>query len=173
MTAIAKDVKALLASKRVLIIDDEHYSRKVLRALLTTLGVTDIHEATDGASGIDAILTTTPDIVLVDWTMPGLDGPGFLRRVRAPDTFPLPNVPIIMITAHGEKSKVMEAMRLGIHEFLLKPVSGQALAARLISVLTQPRPMVRQGNFYGPMPRKNATFKPEVDPVYGDVVVLG
>ena len=81
--------------------------------------------------GLDAIRTVAPDIVLVDWEMPGLDGPGFVRAVRSPDTFPYPDVPIIMLTGHGERSRVIEAARLGIHEYLLKPVSSQALQARI------------------------------------------
>jgi two-component system chemotaxis response regulator CheY len=66
-----------------------------------------------------------------------------VRRVRSPDTFPTPNVPIIMLTGHGEHARVVEAMRLGVHEFLVKPVSGKALHERLASVLSHPRPMAK------------------------------
>ncbi len=163
MGSMPKELEQLVASQRVLIIDDEHYSRKVIRALLQTVGIKQIYEASDGLSGLDAILTVSPDLVLVDWEMPGLNGPGFLRRVRAPGIFPMPDVPIIMLTAHGERSCVVEAVRLGIHEFLLKPVSSHALLARIVSVLTNPRPMVRKGTFYGPEPRKASSYKPDAD----------
>ena len=59
-----------------------------------------------------------------------------------------------MLTGHGERSRVVEAVRLGVHEFLLKPVSCNALLARIVSVLAKPRPMVRRGDYYGPEPRK-------------------
>ena len=72
-----------------------------------------------------------------------------------------PNVPIIMLTGHGEKSRVMEAVNLGVHEFLLKPVSSTALLTRILGVVTMPRPMVRRGNYYGPEPRKLSTYKPD------------
>jgi DNA-binding response OmpR family regulator len=75
----------------------------------------------------------------------------------------MPNVPIIMLTGHGERSRVVEAVRLGVHEFLLKPVSGNALRARLLSVIAKPRHMVRRGDYYGPEPRKMSTYKPEAD----------
>ena len=171
MQILAKDVEKLVQSQRLLVIDDEPYSRKVIRALLTTIGIKQIHEASDGLSGLDAILTVMPDIVLVDWEMPGLDGPGFLRRVRAPGIFPMPDVPIIMLTGHGERSCVIEALRLGIHEYLLKPVSSQALLARIVSILAHPREMVRRGSFYGPLPRKASAYKPD-DPLLRDLVLL-
>jgi DNA-binding response OmpR family regulator len=144
----------------------------VIRALLTTFGVKQVHEAPDGFAGLDAVLTFTPDIVLVDWEMPGLDGAGFVRQVRSPGTFPMPNVPIIMLTAHGERSRVLEALRLGIHEYLLKPVSSQALLSRIVTIVTQPRPMVRRGSYYGPLPRKSSAFKPDIDPDYAKVVLV-
>ncbi len=147
----------------VLIVDDEHYTRKVIRTLLLSIGCTKLHEANDGAYGLEAIPTINPDIVLLDWEMPGIDGPSFVRKVRSPGTFPFPNVPIIVLTGHGERSRVLQAVRLGVHEFLLKPVSSSALQARILSVLTKPRPMVRRGDYYGPEPRKLAGYKPEAE----------
>ena len=163
MDALTENVKTMMGRIKVLIVDDEYYTRKVIRTLLLAMGCTKIHEATDGASGLDAIRALGPDIVLLDWEMPGIDGAEFVRRVRSPGTFPLPHVPIIMLTGHGERSRVLEAVRLGVHEFLLKPVSSAALQARMLSVLTKPRSMVKRGDYYGPEPRKLASYKPEAD----------
>src|SRR5215813_9496838 len=165
------NIADLMASRKLLIIDDEPYTRKVIRTLLMTLGVKRIQEASDGHSGLDAVCTFTPDIVICDWAMPGLDGPGFVRAVRSPESFPYPDVPIIMLTGHGERSRVIEAARLGVHEYLLKPVSAQALQARIISVLTHPRKMVRKGDYYGPEPRKPSTIKPQ-DEGYTELVLV-
>ena len=82
--------------------------------------------------------------------MPGLDGADFVRMVRSPATFPFPNVPIIMLTGHGERSRVIEAVQVGVNEFLLKPVSSKALQDRLVAVLTKPRPMVQQRRLLRP-----------------------
>jgi len=98
-----------------------------------------------------------PDVVIVDWQMPGLDGASFVRMVRSPDTFPFPDVPIIMLTGHGERSRVVEAVQVGVNEFLLKPVSSKSLQSRLLSVLTKPRPIVQSGGYYGPVPRRMST----------------
>jgi len=62
-----------------------------------------------------------------------------------------------MLTGHGEKARVVEAVCLGVNEFLLKPVSTKALRDRLTAVLCHPRPMVSSGSYYGPAPRKLGT----------------
>jgi YesN/AraC family two-component response regulator len=142
------------AAIKVLVVDDEHYMRKVVRTLLMSIGVRTIYEASNGMAGLDVIRSTAPHVVIVDWQMPGLDGRGFVRMVRSPETFPYPDIPIIMLTGHSERSRVIEAMRSGIHEFLLKPVSSQALADRLTAVLNNPRKLVRRGDYYGPEPRQ-------------------
>ena len=163
MQSNPKSVEQQIKAARVLIVDDEYYTRKVIRTLLMACGVTDIHDASEGNAGLEAIRRHAPDIVILDWEMPGMDGAEFTRQVRSPGSFPYPAVPIIMLTGHGERSRVLEAVRLGVHEFLLKPVSSQALMARMVSVLTKPRSMVKRGDYYGPEPRKLATYKPGSD----------
>jgi len=158
-----RNTEALVKAAKVLIVDDEYFTRKVIRTLLLAVGVTNIHDAGDGPDGLDAIRTLAPDVVILDWEMPGMSGAEFTRQVRSPSSFPYPNVPIIMLTGHGERSRVLEAVRLGVHEFLLKPVSSQALLTRLTAVLTAPRTMVRRGDYYGPEPRKMSAYKPDAD----------
>jgi len=161
MQSNAKTIEAVIRSAKILVVDDEYYMRKVIRTLLLSMDVTDVHDTGDGASGLAAICALDPEVVILDWQMAGMDGPEFVRRVRSPGRFPFPNVPIIMLTGHGEHSRVVEAMRLGVHEFLVKPVSGRGLYERLASVLLCPRPMVKRGDYYGPAPRKLQRFTPE------------
>jgi two-component system, chemotaxis family, chemotaxis protein CheY len=144
----------LFANTKVLVIDDEHYMRKVVRTLLMSLGVRTIYEAADGQAGLDLIRTMAPHVAIVDWQMPGLDGRAFVRTVRSPESFPFPDIPIIMLTGHSERSRVLEAAEIGVHEFLLKPVSSKALSDRLAAVLVNPRKVIRRGDYYGPEPRK-------------------
>jgi CheY-like chemotaxis protein len=167
-----ESIADLMATRKVLIIDDEPYTRKVIRTLLMSIGIKRIQDASDGHAGLDLVCTFTPDVVLCDWAMPGLDGPGFVRAVRSPETFPYPDVPIIMLTGHGERSRVMQAARLGVHEYLLKPVSSQALQARLLSVIAHPRKMVRKGDYYGPEPRKTSVYRPGYDPEFSTIVMV-
>ncbi len=150
----SRRINQLIHSTEILIIDDNQYMRKVIRNLLVNLGVKSIHEAPDGISGLEAIRLFEPDVVLLDWEMPLLTGGELLRIVRSPGVFPVPDVPVIMLTGHGERWRVVEASRLGVHEFLTKPVSAKALLDRILAIIAQPRPMVRMGDYYGPEPRK-------------------
>ena len=156
MTMDFKQLAERFVAAKVVVVDDEHYMRKVVRTMLLSIGIREVHEAPDGAAGLDVIRRVAPDVVILDWQMPELDGPGFVRIVRSPATFPYPNVPIIMLTGHGERSRVIEAVKIGVNEFLLKPVSSKSLQGRLVSVLTKPRTVVKSGDYYGPVPRNLA-----------------
>ena len=72
----------------------------------------------------------------------------------------MPDIPIIMLSAHGERWRVVEAVRLGVHEYLVKPVSAKSLYDRLVAIVSQPRPVVKRGDYYGPEPRKLVTDAP-------------
>jgi CheY-like chemotaxis protein len=172
METTATQIARRLAKLKVLVVDDEPSMRKVTRALLLACGVRTILEAADGRSGLEAIRTHAPDIVILDWEMPSPNGPEFMRTVRAPGSFPLPDVPIIMLTGHSERACVMEAMRLGVNEYLLKPVSSIALLARIVAILSKPRRMLKQGDYYGPEPRQGAAFRPAVDPGFSEIVLV-
>jgi DNA-binding response OmpR family regulator len=172
MEPAAPDINRQIQALRVLIVDDEHNMRKVTRGLLLAIGVRDIHEAVDGLSGLEAIREIRPDLVILDWEMPSPNGPEFVRIVRSPGSFPYPDVPIIMLTAYGERSRVVASVKLGVNEYLLKPVSSKALHARIVSVLTKPRRIVKKGDYYGPEPRKYSSYKPENDPSYSNVVFV-
>ena len=147
-------VNKLIQSISVLIVEDNQYMRKVIRNILVNIGVKNIHEAGDGIAGLEAIRMFAPDLVLLDWEMPLLNGAEMVRIVRSPGVFPVPDVPIIMLTGHVERWRVIEASRLGVNEFLKKPVSGKALLDRIVAILMQPRAMVQRGDYYGPEPRK-------------------
>lgn len=172
MNPVANEIALRLTGLKVLIVDDEPTMRKVTRSLLQAIGVKNIHEANDGVSGLEAIGRLMPDVVILDWEMPSPNGAEFVRQVRSPATFPFPDVPIIMLTAYGERSRVLEAVQVGVNEYLLKPVSSKALLSRLVSIISKPRKMVRKGNYYGPEPRKLSSYKPESDPGLNQVVLV-
>jgi DNA-binding response OmpR family regulator len=153
-TRSKKDIDKLIQSISVLVVDDNQYMRKVIRNLLVNVGVKNVYEAADGIAGLDAIRTVAPDIVVLDWEMPLLNGAELVRIVRSPGVFPMPDVPIIMLSGHGERWRVIEAVRLGVNEYLIKPVSAQALLDRIMSILAKPRPIVQMGDYYGPEPRR-------------------
>jgi CheY-like chemotaxis protein len=156
-----KHVEILIQQLAVLVVDDNAFMRKMVRSLLNNIGVKTIYEAADGIAGLEQIRAVSPDVVILDWEMPLLNGPELVRIVRSPGVFPLPDIPIIMLTAYGERRRIVEAIRIGVNEFLCKPVSAKALADRLIAILVKPRSTVQMGDYYGPEPRKIMVVGPE------------
>jgi PleD family two-component response regulator len=151
-----KDLADRIQALCVLVVDDNQYMRKMIRNLLVNCGVKDIYEAGDGIAALDTIRTVGPDVVILDWEMPLLNGAELVRIVRSPSVFPMPDVPIIMLSGHGERWRVVEAVRLGVNEYLVKPVSAKSLYDRLVTITLQPRPTVQLGDYYGSEPRKLA-----------------
>jgi two-component system chemotaxis response regulator CheY len=153
----------------VLVADSNPYMRRLTRMMLVNLGVRAIYEAPDGVAALDAIRTVSPDVMILNWDMPVLDGPEVMRIVRSPDVFPKPNLPIIMLTDLGLRSRVHDAIRLGVHELLVKPISPKTLQQRLLGIMLNPRPMVRSGSYYIPMPRRRADLKDVLTAVAGNL----
>ena len=149
-----KTVDRLLQGVNILIVDNNHYMRRLTRTMLMNLGAKSVNEAADGLAALEQIRTCDPDVMFLDWDMPVLDGMEVIRIVRSPGVFPRPNLPIIMLTNRAHRSSVVEALRAGVHEFLIKPTSPKALRDRLTSIAVKPRPMMKLGDFYVPQPRR-------------------
>jgi two-component system, chemotaxis family, chemotaxis protein CheY len=149
-----KQVEKMIEGLAILVVDENPYLRKLTRTMLMNVGAKTIYEAPDGVAALDVIRNANPDIAILDWQLPVLSGPQVVRIVRSPAIFPKPHLPIIMLTSAARRSQVNEAMRLGVHEFLVKPTSPAALRDRLLSILVKPRPMVQIGDRYIPEPRR-------------------
>src|SRR5476651_1621244 len=164
MTLNAKRAEFMIQQLTVLVVDDNPFMRNIVRGLLGNIGVKKTYEASDGIAGLEMIREVSPDIVVLDWEMPMLSGPDLVRIVRSPGVFPIPDIPIIMLSGHVERWRVVEAVKIGVNEFLCKPVSAKAMQQRLISILIKPRESVRLGEYYGPAPRRST-----LQPVPSDV----
>jgi two-component system, chemotaxis family, chemotaxis protein CheY len=88
------------------------------------------------------------------WDLPVLNGMEVMRTTRSPGMFPRSNLPTIILTNIAKRSHVLEAMRVGVHEFIIKPTSPKAVCDRLISVMIKPRAMMKIGKYYVPKPRR-------------------
>ena len=109
-----KHAEVLLQQLQVLVVDDNAFMRAIVRGLLNNIGVKGVIEAGDGIAALDKIREETPDVVILDWEMPLLNGPELVRIVRSPGIFPTPDLPIIMLSAHGEQqaySRIGQARR--------------------------------------------------------------
>ena len=152
-----KPIEKLIQGLNILIVDGNSYMRKITRTMLMNLGAKSVIEAADGIAALETIRNCDPDVMLLDWDMPVLNGMEVMRIVRSPGVFPRPNLPIIMLTSRAQRSAVVQALQAGAHEFLVKPTSTQALHDRLASIVINPRPMVQVGDAYVPQPRNLST----------------
>ena len=114
----AKQAEFMIQQLNVLVIDDNQFMRNIVRGLLGNIGVKRTFEAGDGIAGLEMIREFSPDIVVLDWEMPLLTGPELVRIVRSPGVFPMPDVPIIMLSGHVERWRIVQAVKLGVNEFL-------------------------------------------------------
>lgn len=142
-----------------LVVDDNAHMRRIVRAILHGFGAREIYEADDGASGLEALESYSPDIMITDWAMPIFDGGELVQMIRNPKACKNAYVPIIMLTAHSEKKRVLEARDLGVNEFLCKPISAKSLFLRIKSIVENPRPFVRTKNYFGPDRRRGSKNK--------------
>jgi len=154
-----KKIEKMLQGLNILVVDDNAYMRRLTRMMLTNLGAKSVIEVPDGLAALEAIRIADPDVMLLDWDMPVLNGIEVLRIVRSPGVFPRPNLPVVMLTTRAQRSHVNEALRAGANEFLLKPTSPKALCDRLMSIVFKPRPMVKVGTFYMPQPRRTSASR--------------
>lgn len=138
----------------ILVVDDNAYMRRLTRMMLLNLGAKLVYEAADGLAALEIVRNADPDVMVLERDIPILNSSELLRIMRSPDLFPRPDLPVIMLTKDAKRVDVMEALRLGAHEHLVKPTSPKALRDRLLSVVSNPRPMVRIGEHYVPQPRR-------------------
>ncbi|GEM_PF-1721451 len=113
----APEVRHETAKKNILIVDDSGFARKILKDMLENEGFHIVGEAGDGFEAIEMAKQKRPDYIFLDVAMPKLDGMGALPRILEADS----NMKIIMSTAMGQKSIIVEAMKIGAIDYVLKP----------------------------------------------------
>lgn len=149
-----------------IIVDDSAHMRRIVVTMLRGFGARQIFEAEDGVDGLEKIDMNAPDIVISDWVMPVLDGGEMVKMIRTP-AFPLACVPIIMLTAYTEKSRVLQSIDLGVDHVLCKPVSARTLYDRIADCILRPRTFVKSDHYYGPERRGKKRLSEEKS-VLGD-----
>jgi DNA-binding response OmpR family regulator len=114
---------------RVLVIDDDADVRGLVAELLGRAGLS-VEQAEDGRSGLRALHKTPPDLVVLDVSMPDLDGWQTLERIRD-----LSEVPILMLTARGDELERVRGLQAGADDYVIKPFGRQELLARVQALL--------------------------------------
>ena len=138
----------------VLIVDDNKHMITIVKTLLRGFGISHFLEASDAAEAFDIVRSEHIDFIIVDYLMEILDGTDFVRLVRTGNDSPNPFVPIIMLTAYSERSKVLAARDAGVTEFCAKPVTAKELFRKVRSLVNSPRPFIRTGSYFGPDRRR-------------------
>jgi CheY-like chemotaxis protein len=143
-----------LQSVSALIVDDNAHMRGLLRVILTSFGLRRIEEAGDCNEALAHAAGGDIDIAFVDFKLGGLDGIEFCHRIRQDPDSPNRYLPLIMVTAYSERSRVIDAINAGVDEFLVKPVRAVDVANRVNAVIERRRPFVNAGGYFGPDRRR-------------------
>lgn len=118
---------------RILLVDDSKTMRNIQKAVLAQLGHTEIMEACDGQDALSKAPAFRPDLMLVDWNMPNMDGLTFVKAWRATNK----QTPIIMVTTEAEKARVIEAIKAGVNNYVVKPFTPDLLSQRIQETLAK------------------------------------
>jgi two-component system chemotaxis response regulator CheY len=121
-------------AKKILLVDDAAFMRKVIKDTLSKNGYTELYEAVDGADAVEKYGEINPDLVIMDITMPNMDGLEALKAIKAKDS----NASIVMCSAMGQESMVMDAVRSGAKDFIVKPFKPDRILKTVTSVLGDP-----------------------------------
>ena len=116
---------------KILLVDDSKTMRNIQRSILTQLGYTELEEACDGQDALSKVGAFAPELMLVDWNMPNMDGLTFVKEVRKTDK----TTPIIMVTTESERSRVVEAIKAGVNNYVVKPFTPDVLSQRITETL--------------------------------------
>jgi DNA-binding response OmpR family regulator len=117
---------------KVLVIDDEEDYRLIISDVLRDAGF-EVRLAKDGEEGLRLAREQAPDIVLVDWMMPRMDGERFSRALR--EDAALRHLPVLMLTVKQTADEELEALHFGVDDFIVKPFKAPELLARVRAVL--------------------------------------
>ena len=121
-------------AKKILLVDDAQFMREMIKKILTDKGYTDVHQAVDGADGVAKFNELTPDLVLMDITMPNMDGLEALKTIRAQH----PGATVVMCSAMGQEAMVMDAIKSGAKDFIVKPFKPDRVLKTVMSILGDP-----------------------------------
>jgi two-component system, chemotaxis family, chemotaxis protein CheY len=116
---------------KALVVDDSMTIRKIVIKALGLVGITEAAEAGDGLEAVKSLETGQFDLILMDWNMPKMTGIDALRTIRQSGN----KTPVIMVTTEAEKSRVIEAIKTGANDYLIKPFSPDQLAAKVKNIL--------------------------------------
>ncbi len=153
-----------LSNFTILLVEDSTYMQNLFTSMLKVFGVGDILTCNDAKEAIELLTVTqartkskyvnSVDIIVTDWLMPEGSGEDLLRWVRTHKKSEVRFLPIIVVSGFTTEKVTNKTRDLGVHETLVKPISGNALASRICSVIDNPRHFLKTHNYFGPDRRR-------------------
>ncbi|MHB8422451.1 MAG: chemotaxis response regulator CheY [Leptospirales bacterium] len=117
---------------RVLVVDDFSTMRRIVKNTLRQIGFSSIEEAEDGQKAYERLISEKFDFVVSDWNMPNMTGIDLLRKVRA--TPELKHLPFLMVTAEAKQENVVEAIKAGVSNYIVKPFTVATLQEKVAKI---------------------------------------
>lgn len=119
---------------KVLLVDDSRTMRNIQKKIIEGLGGVEFSEAGDGLEALTVLAGGTSfDLVLIDWNMPNMDGITLVAKIREKDK----KTPLMMVTTEAEKGRIIEALKLGVNNYALKPFTPEALLEKVKQTLSK------------------------------------
>jgi two-component system chemotaxis response regulator CheY len=118
--------------KKVLVVDDSAVMRQIIKKNLKELGFGELSEAENGAAGLKKAGEEPVDLIVSDWNMPNMTGLEFLKAVRADAS--LKGIAFIMVTSESDKEKIMEAVKAGVNQYIVKPFNAIQLEEKIKAI---------------------------------------
>ena len=120
---------------RFLVVDDSSTMRRIIINTLTKLGYDNVSEAANGREGLDRLGSNGADVIITDWNMPEMTGIDFIRTVRTqPATR---NIPVLMVTTNAAKDDIVEALRVGVNSYVVKPFTPETMKEKIEAVIAR------------------------------------
>ncbi|MDP6341972.1 MAG: response regulator, partial [Alphaproteobacteria bacterium] len=139
-----------LENLQILLVEDNLNMRALVRAMLRALGFETVRDCANGQQAIEMLQQFTPDIIVSDWMMEPVDGMDLTKFVRNSEESPDAYLPVILMTGHTGRWRILAARDTGVNELLAKPISARTLYDRILAVIEKPRPFVRTKSYFGP-----------------------
>jgi two-component system chemotaxis response regulator CheY len=117
---------------KVLVVDDFATMRRILKNVLKQIGFTNIVEADDGTTALEALKEKKVDLIISDWNMPKMTGLDFLKTVRGDES--TKDIPFVMVTAEAQKDNVLQAVQAGVSNYIVKPFTADTVKEKLAKV---------------------------------------
>ncbi len=114
---------------KILVVDDFSTMRRIVKNVLKQLGFENVEEAEDGGQAYSKLQNGAFEFVVSDWNMPNVDGLEMLKKIRADAQ--LKDMPVLMVTAEAEKEKVIEAIKAGVNNYVVKPFTAEILKEKM------------------------------------------